>query len=995
LQGYLTVSSGKRIAPQLPNIVGAWLSGTFDSDKSVSRAALESFGIAFPALEKRKAVWRLYQQPLLEYVEDAVLRQTPQTLSDERNTSPDDAEAKYVRVVSTSLLVLDQLVQTPSEEKALDSNETFQVVINAKKTYEFGYHEDSSIRRAIYKLVGNAIDQKVRLDWKLLSSCFLAKSLSISQASSSAQFVIVLVAMTQAHPSVWTSEYASKTAISHRLHQYLKKGSQRGPEAWWSHLRELIKSVPTQAWSTGSPESDHNLFYESASQLLNALHEGVVNGDEPRQNATAAWKTYADIFLWTLALLREDEERNRLVQIFFYPIIERYLLSSSDLSDWAVPASTSLALCSSNILTLESTYPSGQFAVFYQSKVDSLIEAMRLSLPESSKNFKSSQDDLIQKARRFVDLQNAIDLRWKDGIISGGLEPQDFVLDSIFMQSNLKLLGEAVKVLHDRNGKPYGAAGIIYIILDKRPGIFEDLKSSSASDILSDFLSDEAPRLLESPSAELLVSILLKCRHVVSFDKSFNAVLGQFLGNKAARKSHAYSTFLRGITSNDLSRHPELEQELLQDVNAALNGDNSRWAVIYEILSNQNVDQTQKASDLSAVKPIQSRLLEDMLSGLALEDRADNALKGFDILFRNHPSVRQLLASHVNLGSLLTRLLLMSDSNDEGKAEKAARLASLVKKVFAHQGDMSTGTSAVELFARQLDGEGEALSILLLVDIAREALQDAKTNGNPNVASALCPKAAHWEKALTPFLQLQPPISMSLITPLQGCAFVVDRQRRRSSGGLPRDSEGFSVAIRLTILVTRLLEDIPQEQLAEEQLNALYLYYPQALQLAYDKLSMVTANALWVDSTEEVIQEMTDILESGQKLIHSWLVDEKTRGVDDERPSLVSCWSPQLSNIDGASAQTYNLARTFATVMTEAADLNGASRFMPNWDSSIRAIRSSSNTMRSAALLAVCRESLATSALGKRLCNELVADATDIDFEDTFEGECFRFWRNS
>ena len=361
-------------------------------------------------------------------------------------------------------------------------------------------------------------------------------------------------------------------------------------------------------------------------------------------------------------------------------------------------------------------------------------------------------------------------------------------------------------------------------------------------------------------------------------------------------------------------------------------------------------------------------------------------MKGFDILLNHDPSLRPLLASHLNFGSLLTRLLLMSDSPNEDKADKAARLASLVKKVSAEQGEIGRGASAVEIVSRQLEGEGEALSILSLVDIAQEALQNAENDYDPHVVSSFCPTAAQWHKALTPFLQLQPPLSISLITPLQGCAFVVDRERRHSPGGLPRDSEGFSVALRMTIFVTKLLEKVSLELFTREQLEAIYLYYPQALQLANDKLSVESANALWIDSTEEVVQEVAGIVAVGQALIHSWLVDEKSSESNGERPTIVSCWLSQLSNIQGNSAQAFSLARTFTTILTESSDLNGASRYIHTWEPSLRAARSSPDIMRSAALLAVCRDTLAASALGKRLCNELVADAAENDFNAPDDG---------
>ena len=921
---------------------------------------------------------------MLSYIEEAVLKHTPQLLSDERSTSTDDAEAKYVRVVSTALLVLDQLLQTDSGEKSISKDETFQAIINAKKFSELISHRDPSIRRAMYRLIATVINHGVQLDWQQLSSYLLAKSLHVSQASSSAQYIHALLAATKARPSIWTTDYASKAVVSHRLCQYLKQGSQRGPEAWWVHLRQLIKSIPTQAWNPNAADTGEGLDYDAASQLLNALHEGVVNGDEPRQNFVAAWSAYSDVFFWSLGLLRKAEEQSRLVHSFLYPIFERYLFSAAELSQWSIPSLISLPLCSSSILKLESYYPFTQFGAFYQSKVDTLVETMKVSQPESSKNFKSSQEDVIQKARRFFDLQAAAEAeeRQKYNVNSVGSDFKRPSLNSIFTDSNVHLLDEAARLLRDRNGKSYGAAGLIYIALDKRPRMITEVESSSTSQLLSKLLEEDAATLLKSSSADIIVSILLKCRSLASFEKIFKAVLEQFLRDEKLRRSQAYKTLLRGTVTDDLIHHPELEQQLLQDSNAALDGDDSGWTIVYEILANTNLNRSQDSTEMSEAKSIQGRIMEELLSALASDGKENNALKGFDFILSREPSMRPHLLSYVDSGTLLTRLLLMSDSSSEDKADKAARLASLVKTVFFRQGEIATGASSMEIVTRQLEGEGEALSILSLVDIAREALQDAEKNNDTGVLSALFPTASQWQKALTPFLQIQPPPSIALTTPLQGCVFLVDRGRRRSSGGLPRDSEGFSVALRLTILMTNLLESISLEQLTIEQREALYLYFPQALQLVNDKLSIESANALWIDSTEEVVEELTHVVACGQKFIQSWIRDERNQNDSGGRSSFVSCWLAQLNNIQGISAQAFNLGRTFTTIMTEASDLSGTSKYLALWDPILRSVRTSSDVMKSAALLAIFRDMLATSTLGKRLCNELVADSTDINFDE-------------
>ena len=91
-------------------MIGPWLAGLYDNDKLVQRAAQDSINTAFPTKEKREGIWMVYQASVLDFTVDAVLHQTTTTLSDERAVSPDEAEAKYTRVVATSIQVFKRLI---------------------------------------------------------------------------------------------------------------------------------------------------------------------------------------------------------------------------------------------------------------------------------------------------------------------------------------------------------------------------------------------------------------------------------------------------------------------------------------------------------------------------------------------------------------------------------------------------------------------------------------------------------------------------------------------------------------------------------------------------------------------------------------------------------------------------------------------------------------------------------------------------------------------
>lgn len=113
IQGIIASLVGKRIARYLPKVIGAWIAGLYDNDRLVQRSDLESFLRVFSTEEKRSGVWKIYQSAVLDFVDDVILQQTPQTLSDERTVKPDDAEAKYARVAGTAILSLNRIIGQP------------------------------------------------------------------------------------------------------------------------------------------------------------------------------------------------------------------------------------------------------------------------------------------------------------------------------------------------------------------------------------------------------------------------------------------------------------------------------------------------------------------------------------------------------------------------------------------------------------------------------------------------------------------------------------------------------------------------------------------------------------------------------------------------------------------------------------------------------------------------------------------------------------------
>ena len=109
-QGQISTLLGKRIAKSLPRSIGAWICGQYDNDRGVARSASDALKQVFPSEEKLANVWRVYLPNILEFCRDAITKESVQTLSDERITSPDEAAGKYARVISTSVSALQHVL---------------------------------------------------------------------------------------------------------------------------------------------------------------------------------------------------------------------------------------------------------------------------------------------------------------------------------------------------------------------------------------------------------------------------------------------------------------------------------------------------------------------------------------------------------------------------------------------------------------------------------------------------------------------------------------------------------------------------------------------------------------------------------------------------------------------------------------------------------------------------------------------------------------------
>ncbi|KAK5084591.1 hypothetical protein LTR05_005669 [Lithohypha guttulata] len=881
LQGLLTVNAGKKIAPLLPKIVPSWLAGTFDSDKSVAKAANDALDKSFPTDDKKAALWKVYKSAIYERVEDALLNQTALTLSDERTTSPDEAQAKYVRVVSTGMRLLSQLVST-----GLDSHE----ILNEKKLWEFAYHDDPSLRSATYGLLLTLLSKNIQdLDWTILSTSLLYKGLNVNQTGSSRAYVQALCKLTESHSSVWTTDYTAKTTASKRLVQFLRQGAQSGPADTWSRIAHLLRIVPGTVCK-------NNL--EDVNSLIEAYRTGVL---VERVHVDAAWSSYTEVCSWLVESLQLPEERDAFLEQNLMPTVTAYVMKTSG-DRWRISgradktASTALRIIADHSqVVLEKTWAAA---------IDATITKMRMSLPETSKDYRTSQDDVASQGKRLLSLSQKLD--------AAGV-PKALISS---------LLDATLDLLKSRNGKPYGAASILEGLA---------VSTNIVDDTLNQFVRSELHSLLDSPSVEQLITIAIQKDQPIG-----TTILGS--SSTSLHMARGTEHYLRNAPAHSFD-----DKEIARLTLGRIGNfeDEKRRAFAISLLVNPHLHNHNIRAD------VLSRLFDSLSSN---DDRS-HALSMLETLSTQSSLMRELSQSEIG-PQLSSKLLLLADSPDHTIAERANSLSTTLS------GASNQTSSSVSIIRQQLRGDGDALSVLTLADLGLRSVAAVEP-------MEILPDPEDWQRAIRSLCGSPMHSSLSITSPLHGVVWLIEADTQITQP-VVRDGEDFSLLFRIVFFVTKVFVDATVLKTSSgPRVDALYRWYPVALELINEKLTLDDANTIWLGSTAEVLHAASDVLSEGTQLLTTWLEDE----------DYVQDWLLRGSELDNLDRETYFTALAYHRIISRLFDTRPQA-VLQAYEDSLSTIHKSDDILESSSILSAVNEFLLGSQNGLKMVNELLSHIT-------------------
>ncbi|KAJ6447290.1 sorting nexin-41 [Purpureocillium lavendulum] len=959
IQFELLKSARKRMERHLPKVVGAWLSGLYDRDRVVARAANEGLSSFLNTPEKVSGFWHKCRAQILDYALEAI-QETRDTLSDERSTTAEDAEAKYFRVVAASLSLVLELLQL--RDAGLEQlSERYDEYFGEDVVWKAITFNDQQVRKAACQLLFICLERKLPYaDSSKARQAFVTGGLKTSQAGSALEYVRALTKLTQHTPAIWEGSPKDKKSPFTRLQAFIAKGSQGSPPRYWEYLDQLLALIPANV-----------LTVDASSGLLSSLKSGITSREEPRTNTSYSWKCFVDAATRCLMPL-SDDERLALAKEHLFPLFEQFLFSVSGRPNSIPLGPNAMTVIVDIHVGLLQTSPRLAEAVGaeWDRLGAQLCTNIAGSLPEVSKDYQTSQGQIGEEGRRWFGLV---------GLLHGELQKSG-VVDNTASPST-KAVSQCLMLLESRNLKPFGAAKALEYALSTAPHLFDGELGGRLAHFLRAAAEDDMAKVMQSASSTSLFSSLHMLGSIPGQQESYEAIWrawasATLLLSDPDQRKLALTSLLSQHKAASLARNtPALQDILLTEAHQAAHADQGST-------NSHSLQLITTALDHKAVEPeTRRRIAKDAVATLATpSDHPERVLAVLEAVASSAP---ELFSEDDAIRTELVALLLgLTELSDSVVSAKAARIRSLV------DGEGSGTLPVIEIIQSNLDRAGpQSLEIGTLVSQAMAAA------GTDAPWEEIFPSTNVWMTELSPFLDRPLHPSLAITCGVGGAVSLPRRPETLPSSQIrtSRDRRGRSVPGRMALYVSELFRATGQNIPLLRQLRIELLYLQcLSLQLASDQITVAATNGLWQSLEEdEAALEAEELVTSSRSMLNDvvssasgWIdtTDDSISGVVN---GLVDLAMKEATDYSPRGVYSARVLSEVLQALTDAHGLPGGAeeRFLRPDTLKARP----ETVFLAAGLVKGFGESLQASKAVGNFCNRLVSDiaAASADGERT------------
>lgn len=317
----------RNLAPFLKSLMGHWILSQCDTYKPAASAACRAFQAAFSPSKQPEAV-SFCKDEILNVLQDILLKETANTLSDPQNVTEEERETKYVRMLTSSLLGVKKLLSLLPQDDRTALETKLADLLSSGKFWKYSKHKTPQVRGALFELICALCELTPDLAQAEAERLCPAVLLNIDDAD---PLVLAPVWEAVLHvvstiPDCWTHVNAKKGFLP-KLWALLKDGGKGMAKALHPNLMPLLSKLPEHITD---PKIDFLITFFTS--LINGLSSERASSS-PSESAVIVTSAVECLRYCVVHNAQEDEKqeqiRTMLLSQQLLPLLETAIQSHS------------------------------------------------------------------------------------------------------------------------------------------------------------------------------------------------------------------------------------------------------------------------------------------------------------------------------------------------------------------------------------------------------------------------------------------------------------------------------------------------------------------------------------------------------------------------------------------------------------------------------------------------------------------------------------------
>uniref|UniRef100_A0A8C4NMY1 E3 ubiquitin-protein ligase listerin n=1 Tax=Dicentrarchus labrax TaxID=13489 RepID=A0A8C4NMY1_DICLA len=242
----LVLKVRRSLAPFLKSLMGHWILSQCDTYTPAASAACQAFQAAFSPTKQPEAL-SFCKDEILNVLQDILLKETADTLSDPQSVTEEEREAKYVRMLTSSLLGVKRLLSLLLQDDRTALEKRLAHLVNSAKFWKYSKHKTPQVRGAFFEMVCALCEFTPGLVQAEAARICPAVLLSIDDTDPVVLPPVweAVLRVVSTIPDCWTHVNAKKGFLP-KLWALLKEGGKGMAKALHPNLMPLLSKLPQE-----------------------------------------------------------------------------------------------------------------------------------------------------------------------------------------------------------------------------------------------------------------------------------------------------------------------------------------------------------------------------------------------------------------------------------------------------------------------------------------------------------------------------------------------------------------------------------------------------------------------------------------------------------------------------------------------------------------------------------------------------------------------------